>query len=229
MITFSIPSPATQRKTRLDEKIEMLIQHFGSYLQYFDKNSLFNKAAQLNSHMKTIRRRRELGSAALAAADSIFCESLHATLHNWGRNGRFPGLKPYGAFFKAITAKAPELAMLDKYLIDDPALDVPKVAAEVWNLIESLDIVTSESKIVSGTKAMHHLLPDLVVPMDHGYTQPFFERQNPDFQYRGGLVFQKICVECARIACSVPVNSYVEMRKRTAHGVPAGQRSLTTQ
>jgi hypothetical protein len=96
-------------------------------------------------------------------------------LHNWGRGGgRFPGLKPYGAFFKAIAAKAPELGRLDKYLIDDSALDVPKVAAEVWSLIESLEIVTNDSKIVSGTKAMHHLLPDLVVPMDHGVHATFF-------------------------------------------------------
>jgi hypothetical protein len=61
---------------------------------------------------------------------------------------------------------------------------------------------------------MHHLLPDLVVPMDHGYTQPFFERQNPDFQYRGESVFHEIFVECARIARSVPVSSYVEIEKK---------------
>jgi hypothetical protein len=136
-----------------------------SYLQCFDKRNPFNKPAQLNSHLKTIRRRRELGSAGLAATDSVFCESLHATLHNWGRGGRYPSLKPYGAFFKSIGAKAPELAKLDQYLIDDSALDVSKVAAEVWSLIESLEIVTNDSKIVSGTKAMHHLLPDLARSM----------------------------------------------------------------
>jgi hypothetical protein len=135
-------------------------------------------------------------------------------LHNWGRGGRFPGLKPYGAFFKAITAKAPELARLDKYLIDDSALDVPKIAAELWGLIKSLEIVTNESKIVSGTKAMHHLLPDLVVPMDHGYTQPFFDRQNPDFHAGGESVFHKIFVECARIARSVPASSYIEIETK---------------
>lgn len=98
--------------------------------------------------------------------------------------------------------------------IGDPALDTEEIALELWNLIESLEIVTNDSKIVSGTKALHHLLPDLVPPMDHAYTQPFFERHHPDFQYRGGSTFTEILVYCSYISKMANAGSYVEIEQK---------------
>jgi hypothetical protein len=48
------------------------------------------------------------------------------------------------------------------------------IIEELWQLIDNLGIVENEAKLVSGSKALHHLLPDLVVPMDRAYTQKFF-------------------------------------------------------
>lgn len=39
-----------------------------------------------------------------------------------------------------------------------------------WQVIENLGIVRNRSLIVSGTKALHHVLPGLVPPMDRAWT-----------------------------------------------------------
>ena len=204
-----------RRNDRVAEKIGDLTQNFQPYFEIFERSDVFNTPAQQCRHLRTIRRLRELGAPGLAAIDNEFCESLHATLHAWGRSGRFPGLKPYGKFREAVAARASEIEALDLYALDNPALDIRAIAAEVWRLIERLDIVTNDSKIVSGSKALHHFLPNLVVPMDHTYTQRFFEKHPPEFQYQGKSVFCEILEQCAHIARVTGAGSYVDIDSKS--------------
>ena len=48
------------------------------------------------------------------------------------------------------------------------------VTSLLWATIESLNLTTGNAKIVSGTKTLHHLLPNLLPPMDNRYTGEFF-------------------------------------------------------
>jgi hypothetical protein len=200
-----------RRSDRIAKKLSDLAQNLLSYNEIFERSRVFKTPAQQHRHLRTIRRLCQLGNPGVAALDSEFCENLHATLHAWGRSGRFPGLKPYGLFREAIAAQASEIAKLDGCLLNDPVLDIRGVAAKVWNVIESLDIVTNDSKIVSGSKALHHFLPDLVVPMDHAFTQRFFEKHNPEFQYHGKSVFCEILAHCAHVARVTDAKSYVDL------------------
>jgi hypothetical protein len=52
----------------------------------------------------------------------------------------------------------------------------------LWALIESLGIVENKAKTVVGTKALHYLLPDPVVPMDRAWTSKFFQFHRPESQ-----------------------------------------------
>lgn len=47
----------------------------------------------------------------------------------------------------------------------------------MWDVISTLDISTSQTRIVAGSKALHHVLPDLVPPIDRQYTFRFFTGQ----------------------------------------------------
>ncbi len=49
-----------------------------------------------------------------------------------------------------------------------------RVAARLWNVISQLQIGIGETKIVAGSKALHHVLPNLVPPIDREYTLMFF-------------------------------------------------------
>jgi hypothetical protein len=57
------------------------------------------------------------------------------------------------------------------------AEEAQHVAARTWGVIERIRVSTSRTQIVAGTKFVHHLLPDLLPPIDRQYTFKFFTGQ----------------------------------------------------
>ena len=83
-------------------------------------------------------------------------------------------LVPLAEFRQRMLDQAAPISALEDARIDDEALDVPAVGGRIWQVIENLGIVRNLSLIVPGTKALHHVLPDLVPPMDRAWTGAFF-------------------------------------------------------
>lgn len=106
-----------------------------------------------------------------------------------------------------------KIAKLDDILIDDPALDINQTARQLWNVIDALPIVDNIAKLVPCTKALHHLLPELVVPIDREYTRTFFGLYAPEFQgqFTGSQrsIFTDMFLAFARIARAARVNVFV--------------------
>ena len=50
-------------------------------------------------------------------------------------------------------------------------------AATAWDVIAHARVSTSQTQIVAGSKFLHHLLPDLIPPIDREYTFRFFTGQ----------------------------------------------------
>ena len=163
---------------------DILISRFPSFLQAFDELCPFNKPGQLRNHLATIKRLRELGSPEAALKDETFLQSLYDTLVAWGIGARGSVLKLYPVFVSALQARSDEIAELGKFGVDHEDLDLEWVAPRLGSLIKTLDIVENETKIAGGSKALHHLLPDLVPPMDRAYTKTFFGWNDGQFQYR---------------------------------------------
>lgn len=111
-----------------------------------------------------------------------------------------------------IASRASEIAKPDDITIDNPALDAQQTPDQVWALIDSLAIVDNKSKIVACSKALHHLLPDLVVPIDQVFTRTFFGLHVPEFYGKNQpqqSVFTQMFLTFVRIAQTAAVNSYV--------------------
>jgi hypothetical protein len=84
-------------------------------------------------------------------------------------------------FADALRVALPEIAAMETFQID--ADDLPDATAErLWTIIASLGVVDNKAKIVAGTKTLHHLLPDLVPPMDRAWTGRFFGLHAPEWQ-----------------------------------------------
>lgn len=162
---------------------DMLISGSPTFLEAYDEYCPFKRYGQLEYHAETIRLRRELGSPAAALNDQMFLRSLHRTLQAWGLGARASILKPFPDFVSSLQAKASEIAELGNVLIDDPALNVPWVAEHLGRLVKTLDTLDNKATVVAGSKALHHLLPDLVVPIDRKYPQRFFGWDNGRLQY----------------------------------------------
>jgi hypothetical protein len=72
------------RIQRLSESITLLIGDFDRFLDLYDRHRPFSRYGQLEFHLDTIRKRRELGSVKAAISDLGFLERLYQTLPAWG-------------------------------------------------------------------------------------------------------------------------------------------------
>jgi hypothetical protein len=54
---------------------------------------------------------------------------------------------------------------------------VPVFSQKAWRVIAALKVRRSETQIVAGSKTLHHVLPDLIPPIDRQYTFRFFTGQ----------------------------------------------------
>ncbi len=70
-----------KRPEEIKRRTELLAGNFEHYLLAFDENPAFRKPEQLQKHVATIKRRRELGSASAAATDIRFLSLLYETLN----------------------------------------------------------------------------------------------------------------------------------------------------
>lgn len=97
-------------------------------------------------------------------------------MHRMGKQKAKVG--EFDAFVDSIHAVAPLLDGLWTYRITEVlAVDADAVAEAVWEVLARLKVSTSGTRIVAGSKALHHVLPDLVPPIDRQYTFRFFTDQ----------------------------------------------------
>lgn len=198
-----------QRTKQQTESVALLVDNFETFLEAYDLYCPFVRHGQLQYHAETIRLRRELGSAKAALANQTFQRALYATLQVWGIGSRASILRPFGEFVAALHANAKTIEELDGVAIDQPSLDVNAVGTTLARLAQSLDIVDNQVRIVPGAKALHHLLPELVVPIDRTYTQQFFEWANPTLQRFPERCFREAFTSFASVARQANPAQYV--------------------
>lgn len=197
------------RTERRDRQIQELIDEFRSLVRLYDRVKPFKKTGQLELHRHTIAIRRQHSSSADALADSEFIESLYATLRAWGVGVRASILVPVDRFGENLRDWAGTFEELDTVTIDDPNLDHDAVADLLWQLISGIDIVENHAKLVALSKTIHHILPDLLPPIDRAYTQVFFLWNQLDFQNEQERVFRSMFQGFATIASHVEPTQYV--------------------
>lgn len=77
--------------------------------------------------------------------------------------------------------------------------EIKNVSEQVWTVISGLHIGCGLTKIVAGSKALHHVLPELVPPIDREYTIRFFFHHKTLSQ-GDAVAFQEIYPRFHRIA-----------------------------
>jgi hypothetical protein len=171
--------------------VNRLALNFPFYLNYYSDHCPFKKFGQLEYHLETIQRRRELVSAKAALKDHKYLTSLYKTIKAWGIGSRGSRLRPFDDFVSALNTNALEISELDGLRIDQSGLEINLVIRQAWKLINTTEIVENQARLVPCSKTLHHVLPDLFVPMDRAYTQVFFGWQNPKFQYDQAACFSE--------------------------------------
>jgi hypothetical protein len=159
--------------------VSVLIAEFPRWLEYFEQHYPFTKSGQLALHRKTMELRKAHVSVSDAISDAVFVGSLYETLRAWGIGSRRSNLRSLPDFATALQMALPAIAALEVPRIDAEGLNVDHTVDAVWNAIETLNVVDNNAQLVAGTKTLHHLLPELVPPMDREYTQRCFSAHVP--------------------------------------------------
>lgn len=124
-------------------------------------------------HRETITMRNQFNSVSDAIDSYDFIvKYIGYTLVAWGMDGQAAELAPRSMFFRRIKNHKRYIVGLER--ISASYLRDPRIIERLWRIIHSLGLSQTNSQIVTGSKALHHLLPRLLPPIDREYTSRFF-------------------------------------------------------
>ena len=197
-------------KRALDRQVDELCKNFDAYLIEFNGAPPFTDT-QVSYHIATLDLRSKLGSVAKSVDSDEFLHALYSTLEAWGMNSargnsNGPRMQEYDTFAASVRAYKGGIAALERVGLAQIDADV---TGRLWRIIQGMQLSQTQSQTVTGAKALHHLLPRLLPPIDREYTQPFFRYHNPQFQYNPERCFTLMLSYFARIAQRVDLGAYV--------------------
>ncbi len=187
-------------------RIAGLIDGFDRYLDVHARHVPFTRTGQWEHHAETIRLRRTHPSVVDAVADDRFLQSLYATLRAWGIGIRSSRLVDYDTFAAELRRRGPAIAQLDGIHLSRADASHGRM---LWELIERVDVIDNVARVVALTKTLHHLLPDLVPPIDRAYTGTFFGWHVPEFQNSQRRIFDVAWDAFCQIGRSVDLDRHV--------------------
>ncbi|MEM3870956.1 MAG: hypothetical protein QXE05_00100 [Nitrososphaeria archaeon] len=172
------------------ERIDSLIKSkevFKEYIKkYYDRKIDFPHSS-CYFHKKVLNMIRESEYDRLFN-DDLFLEFIYATLSAWGLDRMDGGarLVEFNDFKKSVLDNLnllKELSLIKLNELSDEKKEEVKKRLAI--LFEKLKVMETKSKLVGVSKALHHLLPDLVPPIDRKYTLNFFYERKFNPQIKG--------------------------------------------
>lgn len=125
--------------------------------------------------------RRQHQTVVSLLADTQFLEYVYAVLPAWGMHRMGPQAAKVREFAPIITALRDKADVIEQlWPLQITSLDertARDAAYSAWEVIAHIKVSASETQIVAGSKFLHHLLPDLIPPIDRRYTFSFFTGQ----------------------------------------------------
>lgn len=178
------PPRTARRRMRRDQRarrnVDSLIATFSECVDGFEQSNAF-PGPSLYFHERAIERRRAHADAASLLTDTQFLETVYAVLPAWGmhRMGKQKAkVVDFDVMVESFQAMAEPIRALWGRSITSIADDeVADISDQIWHIIAGVQVSQSETRIVAGSKALHHVLPDLVPPIDRQYTFRFFTGQ----------------------------------------------------
>jgi len=163
------------------ERIRDLMQNLPEYVAAFGQRQSSRETAvftteQVRCHKVTLQRLDAVGlRGVLSRRETEFYELLYATLKAWGMHKRKAKLVALDELRSSMLSNADALTELQGLNLRDlDASAADAVARQLANLMQCIKVSGTGTKMVAFTKALHHLLPGLVPPMDREYTMWFF-------------------------------------------------------
>jgi hypothetical protein len=145
-------------------------------------NQEYRFGHDLNFYREIINVHRNVQEIIKLIKNDDFCRNLYRTLEAWDMDKRGARLNEYDILKESILQHGPYLIDLYKNKLDSISSLEDKNGQKIIRDLEfvfcHLEVMKSKRRIVGVSKAMHFLLPDLVMPIDSTYTMPCFYGTN---------------------------------------------------
>lgn len=162
---------------RLERRVSRLQAGFPRYLQAFASAELFS-GPSVYFHRRTLDCLKVHRSAVDAVRDDRYLEALYAKLMAWGLHRMGPTnakLIEFADFCRILRRNADLIGELEPYSISNfNDLTVEQMTRKVCGLVSGVRVSRARTFLVSSSKALHHVLPTLVPPIDNECTLSFF-------------------------------------------------------
>jgi len=176
---YKLREKRSSKKQLIEERLETLTESkekFEYYVSsYYGRKTDFPKSSY-HFHRRVLEFIRRHQHEEFFTNEN-FLDLVYATLATWGMD-RMDGaarLVDFDIFRNSIKDNLTilqELRARKLSIIDDKNKEQIKI--ELAILYESLKVMESKAKLVGVSKALHHLLPELVPPVDRKHTLEFF-------------------------------------------------------
>lgn len=177
--------------------VDAVVAGFERYLDVHDANPPY-PAEVLSLHRAVIEYRRSFPSVRAAIADDRFLGLVWEVLGAFGIGTRVSRIVDPPDFVSELRRFEEQLARHDRVVLGDERS--PWSAQRMWRLTEDIDIVGDGARGVAMTLVLHHLLPDLVVPIDWRFTAAFFGLDREDYELSQREIFYSTWQAFERIA-----------------------------
>jgi hypothetical protein len=191
-----------------EKRLSDLIEDFYVYLNYFLSNMKFS-GPSVYFHKKVINKVRAIDEYEKIFSDDLFFDYLYATLSSWGMHrmgNKTAKMSNFEDFRQSILDNKEELVKLSSYklqqLTDAEYREIKRGLSKIFDVLKVMD---SDAKLVGNSKALHHLLPDLVVPIDRTHTLRFFFN-NTNIAYDEKSLFLELFDRFREIAKNVDLS-----------------------
>ena len=108
-----------------------------------------------------------------------FIKLVYDMLIAFKMNSRRAKLSAFVDFKKTIIKKTDIIQSLAKYKLEKVKATDDSFVATIDSLFDDLRLTQTKSSLVTFSKAMHFILPDLFMPVDRWYTLRFFYESTP--------------------------------------------------
>jgi hypothetical protein len=142
-------------------------------------NTKYRHGDALEFYRELISQHREVADLDKLIASEAFLKKLYSTLEKWDMNKRGAHLLDFPTIRESIRSYREDLNKLYKYRFQMlPDKDIQKVQQQLKVLFCGLKIMATKRRIVGVSKALHFLLPNLVLPIDSSNTMQAFYGYN---------------------------------------------------
>lgn len=169
-----------------EEKIQKFINNFyHAYSSFYDSNLVKHWCKKLElsnefiNYYRECRKKIRKDFYRTVLLDDKFQSNLYKTVKTWVSNAPFGGckLKSSSDFFKIIEKIADDLEQIREITLEslvEKKTNFSQTEEMLQSIFERLETADQPAQLVSSSKTLFHLLPDLIMPVDRAHVLSFF-------------------------------------------------------